>query len=378
MESRNREKSAQVCANEHKKPFVLSKFSNVPSLVYSRSQFPEPEKRHSFLKAGEGVNIASRPLSRGCNNLVGVTPSKVSSIATDIDIPDNDYFVTHRGRPVSSSNNRNNINSNYIRENALAVIKAKPLLPVRPPPREPFAPSSVKNLDYLSNAPSVANSSRHAEFGKIPVYLQNQKHPHEQRNDHLNHIQQTRQNVNNLCDNRNLFSPPDRYSPTTLTSTPCNNLKPFVLPEGFRELTESERIEALEGLKTTQREVEAEFARLPLRVETESQRKWLEALELDLKDVREAILIFSQPRVAVPIEESDEESCSEDESKSTAAVATSIQQGRGSRNQGVTSIRSLENDSKYNQVIDHSLRPPAGIPSTQSNQQGSKCWVRIA
>eukprot|EP00388_Colpodella_angusta_P013085 GDKJ01032942.1.p1 GENE.GDKJ01032942.1~~GDKJ01032942.1.p1 ORF type:complete len:361 (+),score=50.64 GDKJ01032942.1:39-1121(+) len=260
IEQRNKEKNAVLEAKANERPFVLSKFSDVPSLVYSRPNFVQPPKVHQFLKAGHGFNVASRPLSR------------VSSMASEV--PNSD-----RCSSVSARKN----SCDYVKNNAMAVIRAKPAPPQRPtvnarPSHKPswcFVPKNDED-EYL---PSIFNPRFESEL-KMPTHSVQRHRPAPE--------------------------PIIRYEvPQQSVPSIPKDSEAFEIPEGYRELSEEERVEALEGLRMNKVKVERELARLPLLIETPSHKKWAEDLELDLRDLTDAIAIFSQPRVAVPIEDED-------------------------------------------------------------------------
>lgn len=67
------------------------------------------------------------------------------------------------------------------------------------------------------------------------------------------------------------------------------------VPVGYRRVSEAEQEETLRGLQEKLAELEARYARLPLRIETEGQRRQQKALRAKIKETEEAMQLFSRP-----------------------------------------------------------------------------------
>ncbi|CAG9463960.1 unnamed protein product [Pedinophyceae sp. YPF-701] len=71
------------------------------------------------------------------------------------------------------------------------------------------------------------------------------------------------------------------------------------VPEGMRVLSEQERLETLQLLQEDHAEVERKIRALPFIVETPSQIRYKAELEERLKEIEEAVTMFSRSRVLV-------------------------------------------------------------------------------
>ncbi|GIL80107.1 hypothetical protein Vretimale_12930 [Volvox reticuliferus] len=74
-----------------------------------------------------------------------------------------------------------------------------------------------------------------------------------------------------------------------------------LIPPGMRIMPEDERLETLELLKKNREEVERAIQALPLRIETLSAVRRKEELERRLKEIEDALKIFSRPKVLVHV-----------------------------------------------------------------------------
>eukprot|EP00928_Gymnodinium_smaydae_P040610 TRINITY_DN27525_c0_g1_i1.p1 TRINITY_DN27525_c0_g1~~TRINITY_DN27525_c0_g1_i1.p1 ORF type:complete len:294 (+),score=49.26 TRINITY_DN27525_c0_g1_i1:118-999(+) len=73
------------------------------------------------------------------------------------------------------------------------------------------------------------------------------------------------------------------------------------VPPGYRLMPEEERVETLEGLKQKLLELDERYARLPLRIETEGQRRAQRQLREKIEETNAAVRTLSRPRVIVEI-----------------------------------------------------------------------------
>eukprot|EP00472_Partenskyella_glossopodia_P007978 CAMPEP_0197525538 /NCGR_PEP_ID=MMETSP1318-20131121/12859_1 /TAXON_ID=552666 /ORGANISM="Partenskyella glossopodia, Strain RCC365" /LENGTH=262 /DNA_ID=CAMNT_0043079051 /DNA_START=59 /DNA_END=847 /DNA_ORIENTATION=- len=71
------------------------------------------------------------------------------------------------------------------------------------------------------------------------------------------------------------------------------------VPPGMILLSEEQRLETLRKLQAGKEDVENELARFPLVVETISRKKAKKALENKMKEIEDAIKVFSQERVLI-------------------------------------------------------------------------------
>lgn len=70
-------------------------------------------------------------------------------------------------------------------------------------------------------------------------------------------------------------------------------------PPGHRWLTDSERMEIVEGLQDKKKVLESQHAKLPFKAETEGQRRRADAIEKQLRELEGHLSQFSRPRVLV-------------------------------------------------------------------------------
>jgi hypothetical protein len=71
------------------------------------------------------------------------------------------------------------------------------------------------------------------------------------------------------------------------------------IPPGYRQLPEEERKETLEALQKKREELEKAFRNLPLKIETETQKRRQKAVLEKIQESDQAIQTFSQPKVLI-------------------------------------------------------------------------------
>lgn len=71
------------------------------------------------------------------------------------------------------------------------------------------------------------------------------------------------------------------------------------IPQGYRQMPEQERKETLEALQKKREELEKAFRNLPLKIETENQRRRQQTVLEKIKESDQAIQTFSQPKVLI-------------------------------------------------------------------------------
>ena len=74
----------------------------------------------------------------------------------------------------------------------------------------------------------------------------------------------------------------------------------FQAPPGYRVLSSEEKENGMIDLQALLRSSKEEFSRLPLRIETEGQRRRKGNIEMKIRDIEESISKFSKPLVIVP------------------------------------------------------------------------------
>jgi hypothetical protein len=106
--------------------------------------------------------------------------------------------------------------------------------------------------------------SRHNEFGRVPAYLEERKAQWEE---------QEAERIRNAPDPN------------------C--------PRGMCIMPESERLDTLRTLRESLRECQNQLERMPFVIETPSMKKKHTDLEFKMKEIEQAIAIFSKPKVYV-------------------------------------------------------------------------------
>lgn len=71
------------------------------------------------------------------------------------------------------------------------------------------------------------------------------------------------------------------------------------LPPGHRRVPEAERLQVLSELQVCKRDLDARYGRLPLRIDTEAQKRRQRDLEADLREVERQIEQYSRPALLV-------------------------------------------------------------------------------
>lgn len=75
----------------------------------------------------------------------------------------------------------------------------------------------------------------------------------------------------------------------------------IVPPPGYRLAGEEERRETLEALQRKLQELDVCYTKLPLKIETEGQRRRQQALREKIAETEQAVKVFSRPQVLVEI-----------------------------------------------------------------------------
>lgn len=106
--------------------------------------------------------------------------------------------------------------------------------------------------------------ARHAAFGRVPTYLENRKQQ---------------------------WADEEEYRRANAPDPDC--------PKGMCVMPEQERLETLEVLQQSLREAHAKLSAMPFVIETPSQRKKHEELEAKIKEIENAIGLFSRKKVFI-------------------------------------------------------------------------------
>lgn len=157
----------------------------------------------------------------------------------------------------------------------------KPLTPRKPsvPRADEIARLDHQDVDFinrnrisaLSLKPKKNDSSelpsKHEEYGKVPQYLENRKAQWEEEKEEM----------------RRRMPDPN-----------C--------PPGMRLMPEHERLDTLRILQESKEEALSQIRKLPFVIETPSQKKKQEFLESKLREIDNALSIFSKPKVFVALD----------------------------------------------------------------------------
>lgn len=73
------------------------------------------------------------------------------------------------------------------------------------------------------------------------------------------------------------------------------------IPMGYRLMSDDERLDTLDALKTKLADLDDKYRRLPLRIETEGQRQQQRMLRTKIAEAEKALSVFSRPSVLVEV-----------------------------------------------------------------------------
>merc|ERR1712194_876420 len=73
-------------------------------------------------------------------------------------------------------------------------------------------------------------------------------------------------------------------------------------PPGYRVLAEEERVSTLQALLEKQEQLEQAYRKLPLKLETEGQKRRQRDLNAHLKEIEDNIAMLAKPRVLVKLD----------------------------------------------------------------------------
>jgi len=261
-------KEAEAAAATQKEGFKLARFRNVESRVMQASP-PKQQQQQQQLQPGKENEGGF--LRKGAGRKASVGPNSPRA-------------KVGRGQPDGTAWKPGEMpKSEYVPASAqnLGARNTKPRVPRRAELAPAPAPQQRKDFISANNArarhakPSASPSKatgvaappekhKHGAFGKVPPYLANRKQ------------QWADQEEQRRID----AGDPD-----------C--------PRGMKLMPESERLETLAALRKSQREGGAQLQKLPLHVETASQIKRKAELEGKMKEIEEAIAIFSRTKVFI-------------------------------------------------------------------------------
>lgn len=265
-------KEAEAAASTKKEAFKLARFSNVQSRVMQAAASPpkqapsaaQPGKeneRAAFLRKGAGRKASLGPASPRANVGRGQPNGKAWKAG--------EAYKTEY-TPASQVNlGARNTKPRVPRRAELAAAAAEQ--PVAP--RKDFiaANNARARRAKATSSPTKhkgvaapAEKHKHGAYGKVPAYLANRKQ------------QWADQEEQRRID----AGDPD-----------C--------PRGMKLMPETERMETLGALRKSQKEGAAQLQKLPLHVETQSQMKRKAELEGKMKEIEEAIAIFSRTKVFI-------------------------------------------------------------------------------
>ena len=159
------------------------------------------------------------------------------------------------------------------------LTEAKPLTPRKASiPKETAHLAPRSNANFISRNRSeakilappeeheVIQEPKHSEFGRVPKYLENRKAQWEEEKEEI------RRNA------------PDPN---------C--------PPGMKLMSEDERLSTLEILQQNREEAMKQFSKLPFVIETASLIRRKNEIEMKLKEIENAIGLFSRPRVYIKL-----------------------------------------------------------------------------
>ena len=123
---------------------------------------------------------------------------------------------------------------------------------------------SIGGVPECENAQGTLNL--HKNFGKVPAYLEQAKASLEEK------------------------------KRTEVTKQMAPKVQ---VPDGHRMLSEEERVETIELLEKRKADVELQLRKMPLRIETDAQKKRHSDLNKRFADIEQAIRFLSRPNVII-------------------------------------------------------------------------------
>eukprot|EP00238_Polyblepharides_amylifera_P004163 CAMPEP_0196594920 /NCGR_PEP_ID=MMETSP1081-20130531/79661_1 /TAXON_ID=36882 /ORGANISM="Pyramimonas amylifera, Strain CCMP720" /LENGTH=273 /DNA_ID=CAMNT_0041919323 /DNA_START=25 /DNA_END=846 /DNA_ORIENTATION=+ len=269
---------------------------------------PRPQEESIFKLIEEG------PIDPNVTQAPVVAPtiihaSKKPGVATTLSQHQNSSQMSHFLNPVNGlrdNQKRNGIEPrNHARNNVVAIREASTLnhmkkmeadlpAPRRPaghlPPQrshsardahQPLAPNGenyiqqnmlqarnvAKKEPVKKELPKISDAvptKKHGDFGKVPSYLK-------ERKNELADVEARRRAAAEAED----------------------------VPEGMRLLPDDERLRTLKQLEETKKQVDLDWQKLPFNIETPGQIRHKQSLDTRLKEVEDAIKIFSRKKVFV-------------------------------------------------------------------------------
>lgn len=240
-------------ASPRKSQSKLIQFQNVESRVY------EPTQAYNTARSNGTVF-----LTRGASQK-RLQEMRQQSIAARKDVEEAkkkaEYYSTERPAtptklktPKASDRGvfKPRSRVDFVQENKQAQVMA------------PQSPSRADESNSVGAESSTMSTKRHGNFGRVPKYLEQRKAEWKVEQDRI-----ARENADKDC------------------------------PAGMTLMKEDERLATLETLEQSKVECSKQLAKLPFVVETPSLRKKVESLESRLKEIENAIILFSKPKVYI-------------------------------------------------------------------------------
>lgn len=243
---------AEVRAAEAARPFKMKQFEGAGPRIYEERAAPAgihanppAPKRDEFLRKAEGKLVQPKLPDEGV-----ARPQDVAALEQKPPVP----------RASEAAPRAPEVDKNFVRQNRQAAIAGQGYAGKENQGQEDPVADRLRKIH--------GNAAFRRDQGNVPAYIQNRKEEMAE---------------NRLREQREAQAERER------------------VPDGYRLLPEEERAETLEALGTKKQEMEAAFRRLPMKIETEAQKKRQKDLLDQIKEVEDALRLFSKPKVYVQL-----------------------------------------------------------------------------
>eukprot|EP00937_MAST-01D_sp_MAST-1D-sp2_P005898 g5898.t1 len=274
-QSENRaRKEAQQAAQQRKDDFKLARFRNVQgrAMQSAAAAAPGAEKEnggHAFMRKGAGRRAsAAAPSPPKAREYAAKLESPVKKpLWSPGALPRGEEYVPESKRNLAGRNRRAAVPTRaelQERAGAVPAHEQRDFVAANNRKAKAMQPVSRTSPRAAQGVAAPAARHKHSSFGRVPAYLHSRKAQwaaaEEQR--------------------REAAGDPN-----------C--------PPGMALMPEAERLETLAALKKSEAEGKRQLMKLPLRVETASQQRKKAELEGKMKEIEEAVAIFSREKVFI-------------------------------------------------------------------------------
>eukprot|EP01006_Ploeotia_vitrea_P010923 TRINITY_DN28907_c0_g1_i1.p1 TRINITY_DN28907_c0_g1~~TRINITY_DN28907_c0_g1_i1.p1 ORF type:complete len:299 (-),score=-2.57 TRINITY_DN28907_c0_g1_i1:84-980(-) len=229
--------------------YKLSQFQNVPSRVFEESKkLPYREPSSNFLRKGEidkrkeELGFEARMMRNELERKLKAESDRNNTTPPSPRKPP----VFHEVAKCAPKNNRN-----FISENRIEALY-------------PTGMSNSQKAVQSKNENNHKKTSKHDEYGRVPAYLENRKQQ---------------------------WAEEEEYRRLNAPDPDC--------PRGMMLMPENERVETLNTLKNSLAEAVKQLSSMPFVLETPSLKRKHAMLEEKIKEIENAIGLFSRQKVYI-------------------------------------------------------------------------------